>query len=166
MQGVFGNLWAWINPWYGAWRVVLALLGRSRADPPPLRLPPWLGMWPAVLLFFGFAWFELIYPAPDDPARLAVAVGIYWLLSFAAMLAFGYEAWSRRGEFLSVFFGMVSRLGVVQWSPADGGRIPLCLPGAKLSARLPCRPAARFSCFWRWRRCPSTGCRRPSSGSA
>ncbi len=134
VQGLFGNLWYWINPWYGPWRIGLALLGRSRSDPPPLKLPAWLGMWPAVLLLVGFAWFELIYPAPDDPARLAMAAGLYWLLSFAAMLAFGDEAWSRRGEFLSVFFGMVSHLGVVQRSPADGGRITLCLPGAKLSA--------------------------------
>ena len=39
-----------------------------------------------------------------------------------------------RGEFLSIFFGIVSHLGIVQWSPADRGRITLCLPGAKLSA--------------------------------
>ena len=25
VQGLFGNLWAWINPWYGPWRAVLAL---------------------------------------------------------------------------------------------------------------------------------------------
>jgi hypothetical protein len=141
VQGLFGNLWYWINPWYAPWRIVLALLGRSRSDPPPLRLPRWLGMWPAVLLLACFAWFELIYPAPDDPARLASAVSIYWLLSFAAALAFGEDAWSRRGEFLSVFFGMVSHLGIVQRSPLDGGRITLCLPGAKLSA-IPALPAS------------------------
>ena len=136
VQGVLGNLWYWLNPWYAPWRIVLAFLGRSRADQPPLKLPRRIGMWPAVLLFAGFAWFELIYPAPDDPARLASAVSIYWLLSFAATLAFGHDAWS-----LSVFFGMVSHLGVVQWSPADGGRITLCLPGAKLSAA-PALPAS------------------------
>jgi hypothetical protein len=120
---------------------MLAVLGRSRSDPPPLRMPRWLGMWPAVLLIACFAWFELIYPAPDDPARLAAAVAIYWLLTFAAMLAFGHDAWSRRGEFLSIFFGIVSHLGIVQWSPADGGRITFCLPGAKLSA-VPALPAS------------------------
>jgi hypothetical protein len=141
VQGLLGNLWYWINPWYGPWRIVLALLGRSRSDPPSLRLPRWLGMWPAVVLLVGFVWFELIYPAPDDPSRLAAAVSVYWLLSFAATLAFGVDAWSRRGEFLSVFLGLVSHLGVVQWSPADGGRITLCLPGAKLSA-VPALPAS------------------------
>jgi hypothetical protein len=40
--------------------------------------------------------------------------GGYWLVSFTAMLAFGYENWSRRGEFLSIFFGMISRFGIFQ----------------------------------------------------
>lgn len=134
VQGMFGNLWAWINPWYGPWRAVSALFGRCDRQA-PFSLPLWLGVWPAVLLFFCFAWFELIYPAPDDPARLAVAVGLYWLVSFGSMLAFGYVEWSRRGEFLSVFFGMVSRFGVVEKQPSPSGRglIRLCLPGAKLA---------------------------------
>jgi hypothetical protein len=87
-------------------------------------------MWPAVALFLAFAWLELVYPAPDDPERLAWAVGLYWLASLAMMVAFGYEEWGRRGEFLSVFFGMVSRFGVVE---EKSGRLALCLPGAKLA---------------------------------
>ena len=133
VQGLFGNLWAWINPWYGPWRAVSALFGRSHRQA-PFSMPQWLGLWPAVLLFFCFAWFELIYPAPDDPARLALAVGLYWLVSLGLMLAFGYQEWSRRGEFLSVFFGMVSRFGIVEKQPAEGiGQVRLCLPGAKLA---------------------------------
>jgi len=110
VQGVFGNLWAWINPWYGPWRTVTAVFPALRDR----RLPQRVGYWPALVLFFAFAWFELIDPAPDDPARLARAVGIYWLLSFLVVITFGYEGWSRRGEFLSVFFRMVSRFGVVE----------------------------------------------------
>ena len=140
VQGLLGNLWAWIDPWYGPWRAVNRLLGRKPDDAPPLELPPWLEMWPALLLFLGFAWFELIYPAPDDPERLAWAVGLYWLFSFAAMLAFGHGPWSRRGEFLSVFFFMVSRFGMVEkLPPVDRGasRLNLCLPGAKLATTMP-----------------------------
>ena len=133
VQGLFGNLWHWINPWYGPWRIVSALLGRSLSDPPPLRLPAWVGMWPAVALLVAFAWFELDYPAPDDPERLAWAVGLYWLFNFAMMLAFGYERWSKRGEFLSVFFGMVSRFGIVESARKEGAALSLCLPGAKLA---------------------------------
>ncbi|MFD1987168.1 hypothetical protein ACFSOZ_32615 [Mesorhizobium newzealandense] len=133
LQGVFGDLWSWLNPWYGPWRLASRLFGAG--DEPACRLPQWLGCWPAVLLFFAFAWFELIDPAPDDPARLALAAGLYWLLTFLAMLAFGYRGWSRSGEFLTVFFAMVARFAVVERN--ETGRLGLCWPGAKLLAAEP-----------------------------
>jgi len=130
VQGLLGDVWRWLNPWYGPWRLAGGLLG-PRA---PWRLPAWLGCWPALVLFFAFAWFELVDPAPDDPARLATAAGLYWLLSFLAMLSFGYRPWSRQGEFLTLFFTMVARFGVVE---RTGRRLELCLPGAKLFGAAP-----------------------------
>jgi hypothetical protein len=126
IQGLFGDIWARINPWYGPYR----LLERGKDGEPPLRLPKGVGYWPAILLFLAFAWFELVYIAPDDPYRLAIAVVLYWLGSFIAMLLFGYEEWTRRCEIFSVFFGMISRLSILERGPA--GRLSLCLPGAKL----------------------------------
>ncbi|ESY83868.1 hypothetical protein X740_02315 [Mesorhizobium sp. LNHC221B00] len=137
LQGVFGDLWSWLNPWYGPWRLISGLL--RAGDEGILRLPRWLGCWPAVILFFAFAWFELVDPAPDDPARLAVAAGVYWLLTFLAMLAFGYRGWSRGGEFLTVFFSMVARFAPVERN--DAGRLALCWPGAKLLAAEPLPPS-------------------------
>ncbi|RWN64876.1 MAG: hypothetical protein EOR99_24085 [Mesorhizobium sp.] len=140
LQGLFGNLWSWLNPWYGPWRVISHLFGKRRT----WRPPPWLGCWPAVALFFAFAWFELIDPAPDDPARLAWAAGFYWLLSFAAMLVFGYRDWSRRGEFLTVFFAMVARFALLERNVVErneDGRLSLCWPGAKLSNAAPLSPS-------------------------
>ncbi|MFB9978128.1 hypothetical protein ACFSQQ_33120 [Mesorhizobium kowhaii] len=133
LQGVFGDLWSWLNPWYGPWRLASRLFGAG--DEGRWRLPRWLGCWPAVLLFFAFAWFELIDPAPDDPARLACTAGLYWLLTFLAMLAFGYRDWSRSGEFLSVFFSMVARFAVVERN--ENGQLALCWSGAKLLAAEP-----------------------------
>jgi len=130
VQGLAGDVWRWLNPWYGPWRLAVSVFG-PRA---PWRLPSWLGCWPAFALFFAFAWFELVDPAPDDPARLAAAAGLYWLLSFVAMLAFGYRPWCRRGEFLTLFFAMVARFGVVE---RRGDRLGLCLPGAKLLGAAP-----------------------------
>jgi hypothetical protein len=134
LQGLFGDLWSWLNPWYGPWRLVSTLFGK-RPDSGG-RLLDRLGLWPAFMLFLAFAWFELVYPAPDDPARLALAAGGYWLVSFIAMLVFGYEDWSRRGEFLSVFLAMVARFAPLE---RKGGKLFLCWPGAKLmdSAPLP-----------------------------
>lgn len=126
-QGVFGNLWAWLNPWYGPWWLVAWLTGIDRE---PERMPSWLGCWPAFLFFLGFAWFELIYPAPDDPSKLAIVAGGYWLIGFVLMLVFGYEDWSSRGEFLSVFFSMLARFSLFDRDLA--GRLSLCWPGAKL----------------------------------
>jgi hypothetical protein len=95
LHAVFGNLWAALNPWrWMAFRGTRTLPGAA---------------WPAVALFFCFAWFELIYPAPFDPARLAWAVLGYFVLTTAATALFG-RAWLERGEAFSVFFGMVSRL--------------------------------------------------------
>ena len=131
LQGVAGNVSWWITPWYAPWRLFSRLLGKPSGY---LPLPERVGYWPAVLQFAGFAWFELVYPAPDDPERLAVAVLVYFSGNLVAMLVFGHEAWSRRGECLSVFLGMIARLGIVDAGrPAQGRRsLALCLPGARL----------------------------------
>ncbi|MDX8519585.1 hypothetical protein [Mesorhizobium dulcispinae] len=138
LQGVFGDLWPWLNPWYGPWRVVSWLAGKSEGETQSSRLPRQLGLWPAFVLFFAFAWFELIDPAPDDPSRLALAAGVYWLFSFVAMLAFGYEDWSKRGEFLTIFFSMVARFAPFQ---REEGRLGLGWPGAKLLVVEPLPPS-------------------------
>ncbi|CDX27080.1 conserved membrane hypothetical protein [Mesorhizobium sp. ORS 3324] len=134
LQGVLGDLWSLLNPWYGPWRVAVHVFGLRGDGTQPSRLPKWLGVWPAVILFSAFAWFELIDPAPDDPSRLALAAGAYWLASFVAMLFFGYGDWSRRGEFLTVFFSMVARFAPFE---RREGRLSLCWPGAKLLAAEP-----------------------------
>ncbi len=135
-QGAFGDIWRWLDPWYAPWRALAALTGREirRAD-----LPGRLGYWPALIQFFAFAWFELVYPAPDDPTILARAVGVYFLVNLAAAFVFGHEAWSRQGECLSAFLRMIARLGIVEGRSQEGGRtrLYLCLPGAKLASAPP-----------------------------
>ncbi len=131
VQGLVFDLWRWLDPWYGPWRLVLLATGRREGNP-RFVLPERLGRLPAIVLFFAFAWFELVYPAPDDPARLATVVGLYWLLSFAGILLFGHRAWTRQVECFSVFFGFVARLAILQGeTDADGRRkASLRLPGA------------------------------------
>ncbi|MER8806850.1 hypothetical protein NKI12_01890 [Mesorhizobium australicum] len=128
LQGVFGDLWPWLNPWYGPWRLLSRLIGGS--DDGFRQLPQWFGCWPAVILFLAFAWFELVYPAPDDAARLAFAAGLYWLFTLLAALVFGYDKWSRSGEFLGLVFSMAARFAPIE--RGDKGRLALCWPGAKL----------------------------------
>ncbi|MGD9912765.1 MAG: hypothetical protein AB7S80_01700 [Rhizobiaceae bacterium] len=126
VQGLAGNLWHWISPWYGPARLMALATGGRR-----LRLPEWLGWWPAVILFFGFAWFELIDPAPDDPHRLATVSAIYFAGNLIAMAVFGYEPWARRGECLSAFFNLLARFAILG-RDADG-RLSLSWPGARIA---------------------------------
>ena len=138
-HALFGNLWSAINPWIAPCRLVRrAWMGRAETEPPLLAYPPWLGYGPAILGFFAFAWFELIDPAPDDPARLALAVVIYSGVTLAGMLLFGERIWLARAECFSVFFGFVALIApfsVNQPDPAQPARRRLCLtfPGARLA---------------------------------
>jgi hypothetical protein len=123
--GVFGNLWRWLEPWYGPYRAVTALIRR----PAPFVLPARLGYLPAIVLFLAFAWFELVYPSPDDPYRLAIVLAGYWLFNFAGMLLYGHAAWTGRVECFSVFFTMIARLS--PFERGTDGMLWLRAPGAK-----------------------------------
>jgi hypothetical protein len=89
------------------------------------------------VLFFGFAWFQLIDLAPSDPARLAMAAGAYWLVTFIAVILFGEAAWLGRGEPFSVLFRLIAGLSPLVWTPASPDcesrqQLSLALPGAAL----------------------------------
>lgn len=103
---IAGNVWPLVNPWIGLYELI-----RWRA---PVHYPERLGYLPAILLFLGFAWFELIYPTPQDPQRLALAVTAYWLINLAALLLFG-PRWLARGEAFSAFFAMAGSFSPLRW---------------------------------------------------
>ena len=102
LSGLFGNLWAWVNPWTGlyAW---LAPTWRTRA------LPEHLGLWPATLLLVGFTGFILADVAPDDPFRLAVIVAAYWTVTMAGLLICG-PSWLRHVELGRAIMGAYGKL--------------------------------------------------------
>jgi hypothetical protein len=134
LHTVVGNLWTFINPWTGPYWLLDRLAGRWIGR---VGYPEKLSYWPAVILFFGFAWFELVDPAPDDPERLAVAVGIYWLLAFFGMLVFGHKAWTERAEPFSIFFRLIGGLSPLIVEMTDSGRFNASLgwPGSSLLDR-------------------------------
>jgi hypothetical protein len=119
------DLWALVNP--------IAALFPSRVGP-LLRYPPWLGAWPAVLLFFGFAWAELVWPDNDMPSYLACATLAYAVLCWGGMLLFGREAWLAHGEAFSVAFGILGRFAPLE---VAAGELRLRAPGAGLVAERP-----------------------------
>lgn len=131
LHPLFGNLWQAINPFTGPHALVTGRLGRAPGQP-PLAYPAWLSYWPAILIFLAFAWFQLVFPAPEDPGILANAVLAYLAVSFAGMLAFGPRAWLGQGDPFAVF---LSQLGAA----APFGRGGVRWPGAGLLA-LPALP--------------------------
>lgn len=133
VQGLVGNLWRWLDPWYAPCRAVNFLLRRS--DPPFEESRA--SYLPALILFAAFAWFELVYIAPEDPPRLAVAVLSYWLATFVFAVARGHERWVRQGEFLTVFFTMIARFGILQAAPGEARAVELRLPGAAVAEAAP-----------------------------
>lgn len=133
LHPLFGNLWEAINPFTGPRALLTGRFGRAEGAP-PLRYPAWLAYWPAVLIFFGFAWFQLVYPAPEDPAILATAVCVYLAVGFAGVLAFGVRDWLGKADPFAVF---LAQLGAA----APFGRGGVRWPGAGLLA-LPALPTS------------------------
>ncbi len=102
LTSVFGNLWTWLNPWSGLYKLV--------GQPTPLlNLPEAFGLWPAVLLLVAFAGYLLAGIAPDDPARLAELVAIYFLVTMAGLLVFG-PRWLHQVELGHAIFAAYARL--------------------------------------------------------
>ncbi|HEX6121206.1 MAG TPA: hypothetical protein VFZ03_17295, partial [Dongiaceae bacterium] len=129
-HALFGNLWRYLNPWIGPYRILKHAFGVRRA---PFAYG--FGYWPAVIGLLAFAWFELIHPAPDDPAILARAVMLYSAVTWIGMALFGEEAWLSRAETFSVFFCLIARVAPLQSEPAASAqrRFHLIVPGRALA---------------------------------
>jgi hypothetical protein len=105
-HALLGNLWATLSPWDTLARLLtLGEPGRAR-----WHYPRWLGVWPATVALFGFVWMELADPAGASPRPLGIAIGLYTLVTLAAMAAFGREEWNRHGEAFAVYFGLLARM--------------------------------------------------------
>ena len=112
LHAIFGQIWRWIDPWAGLYRLVF---GTERK--PPLSLPRWLGIWPAILGFMLFTSFSIADVAPYDPARLAQFAIWYWVFTFAGMALFGQKSWSEQCECFSVFFRALSLVSPIRSDP-------------------------------------------------
>ena len=122
VHAVFGNVWPHVNPWTAFARLVRRVLGRRADDDSgPLPWPDALGGWPAVALLIVFAWFELVFPAPRDPAILAYAVAGYSFLTVVGIVLFGDAAWTRHVEIFSRFFRIVSWIAPLRTVPVEEG---------------------------------------------
>lgn len=122
LSGVFGNLWHWLNPWMGLYR----LIGPGWAQRP---VPARWGLWPATALLLGFTAFLLADIAPDDPGRLATIAAAYWLATMAGLLLAG-PSWFDRVEVGNAICGAYAKLTVLARDGIGG-------PGWRLLAPQP-----------------------------
>ncbi len=107
IQGLFFDVWKWVNPWPGLHRLI---------DPNGagfLRFPTWVSVWPAVFLFAAFQGFVLADVAPNDPDRLAKFALGYWVFTLAGMSVFGRTAWLRHAECFTVLFDLIGKIRIL-----------------------------------------------------
>ncbi|MDI3338446.1 hypothetical protein QKW60_18700 [Defluviimonas aestuarii] len=134
---LFGNLWRDIEPWTGPARTIRHLMARTGN----VGLSH-LCHWPAVAGYLGFAWFEIVSLSPADPLDLARVAAGYYLLILALAVLEG-EDWLERGEFMTVYFAMVSRIAPF-WAEHEETRVKTMagLPGAQILRLPPLTPSA------------------------
>jgi hypothetical protein len=143
LTALFGNLWAVISPWPILQKLVSLFTGAKTGKKRSFVEAERWAYWPAVILFFGFAWLELVHPSPMDPETLAGFISLYALLTTLGMVVFGGEFWLKNGEPFSVFFRMVGWLApfYLKSSPAQKNLLSIGIrwpcAGLLRSERLP-----------------------------
>ena len=113
VSALVGNIWAVINPWRILFEWGEGLTRRLAPDSElslDLPYPERLGVWPGVLLFFLFAWVEIVSPEAARPSNIAMMILIYSFITWGGMALFGKDQWLRRGEAFTLVFGLLARL--------------------------------------------------------
>jgi hypothetical protein len=134
ISALLGNIWALTNPWKILFEWAEGL--NRRRDPNAelslhLPYPERLGVWPAVVLFFAFAWVEIVSLNSDLPANLAALILMYSVISWGGMLLFGKEQWLRHGEAFSLVFGLLARFAPTEISVKDANYCRSCDEGCQ-----------------------------------
>ncbi|SFP24285.1 hypothetical protein [Variovorax sp. 770b2] len=121
-----GDLWEVVDPLPTVYRAAARLIGRRESL--GLPWPSWLGAWPAVILFFAFAWAELVWQDKDVPRALASALLAYAALSWCGMLLFGVEVWRSKADAFAMVFRVLGRFAPLELrsaTPTEPARLRL-----------------------------------------
>ena len=109
---IFGNLWNFISPWPALEKLISFFPGIYLSSKSGVLSLGKLAYWPAVILFFLYAWLELVHPSPMDPDTLARIIFIYLIITASAMLIFGSKQWLNTFDGLSRTFWWLSLNGI------------------------------------------------------
>ena len=121
IQIIFGNVWAFLNPWYGFGKLFFKNKILFKLDQNYSLVFSSVG-------FLLFSLFMLVDIAPDDPDRLANIVTIYLLVNFIFMKIFGVD-WLKNGECFTSFYRLLSKLS---WIWIKEGKIYVGFFGSQL----------------------------------
>ena len=129
VSALLGNVWALINPFKIIFDWADALY--SRFNPGDrlsmgLRYPEKLGVWPSFILFFIFAWVELVYPNSAAPQNIAFYIVAYSMITWIGMVVYGKEVWLSKGEAFSVVFGLLARFSPSEVRVQDADACKVC----------------------------------------
>ena len=125
---LLGDVFHAFNPWRAIARGVAAIASRVGRGtlPAPMPYPAALGRWPAAAGIVAFVWLELIYPDRTDPSKLAVFALTYAAIQLVGMSLYGIGPWTRYGDALASFYGLIARMAPLRWERgAVYGRVPL-----------------------------------------
>jgi len=118
ISALLGDLWRLLSPLQTAFAWAQSAYSRIAGGAIlalGLKYPQKLAMWPAVVLFFAFAWAELVWERSDVPSDLAVAVLVYCAITWAGMLLFGRKTWLDHGETFALIFGVLARFAPTEF---------------------------------------------------
>ena len=101
-HALFGNWWATLSPWDSMARFL------GIGDEPGRPYPRAWGVWPAAITLFAFVWLELAFPYGATPRVVAVAIGMYTIVTLTGMAVFGRREWNRQAEGFAVYFRYLS----------------------------------------------------------
>lgn len=116
LTAMFGDLFAAISPWE-ALLDVCERCGVSFSQA-RVRYPQALGYLPALGGYVGLIWIELF--TEPRPFTLSVALMIYTGIVLAGAWLFGRAAWTRHGEFFSLFFRLIGSMAPVAYTRFPG----------------------------------------------
>jgi hypothetical protein len=122
---LFGDVFRAFNPWLAVGRAVSWVFARSGREPAePFEYPERLGHWPAAAGLLAFTMMELVVDVGAEPRPLAIAALVYSAVTWFCMSLYGVQRWADRGEAFSVYFGLFSRLSVLERRGDRVGRRP------------------------------------------
>ena len=131
-SALVGNIWMLINPWKISFEWIESLyrlFGLPGEVARNLPYPERMGVWPGFLLFFCFAWIELVFPHSAEPSNIAWMALVYSVITWGGMFLFGKERWLGHGEAFSLIFGFLARFAPTELRVLDTNICKTCKAG-------------------------------------